>query len=153
MDVRLALQQAAVRLEPRLVAFRGVGQQMVERYLDDLGDLVLVDLEPVRMRDDPHRGPDEVVRSSKDRFQRSDDVHVLGGDAHLLVRLAEGTSEHVRVARFVLAAGEGDLALVHAYELRPHVEDDVPLAVVEVQRDEDGGRPRPVRVGRRGRLA
>src|SRR5690606_17172252 len=87
--------------------------------------------------------PDERIHrvvggDRRGRLQRADEAHVAGGQADLLLGLAQGGDAQVGLVVVLAPAGERDLAGVAAQVVAPAREDRVQAPVGAVQRHEHG---------------
>ena len=83
--------------------------QKRERYLEDVGDFVVVHVEGISGLNTSEHGNDAEAGAAEIGPKRPDDADPAG-EAHLLRRFTERGGRRICVARLDLAAGERDLA-------------------------------------------
>ena len=116
------------------------GGEVGDRELDHGFDLARGGGEAVGGADQADERVDgEVGDEGGSGLEGAEELDVGGGEADLLVSLAEGRVDEVGVGRVAPAAGEGDLTGMVAKLVVAEGEDGVEDAVADIEGDEDGG--------------
>jgi hypothetical protein len=122
---------------------RLVEEQVGERDVGQFSDLSLGrgELEGAAARGDTRVGADEEAGDGFSVVELAIDFDQVGGDADFLVGLAKRGGAQVYVLRIAGGAGEADLSFVVADSVCALLEDEVVLASVFVEQEEDAGGP------------
>ena len=131
-----------VSLGPMLAPCRVVVDQMSERNVQHLGNLVGVRRDPARSIPKAHDRHDEALRRKcSQRPKRTNDRDAAFGDTDFFLRFAERCFDQ-RLAMFTPSTGKAELARVGPHGPRPAGDQHVRLTIVVIQKAQHRGRIR-----------